>query len=69
MEAVLKVGSHKSAVEGQAHLPQSAGHAAFDGVIAVTGILVLSLIGSALASSGSILERAGIDSVGHGGSV
>lgn len=67
MEAVFKIESHKSGVEGQNHLPQSAGHADFDGVIAVTEILLLSLIGSALASSGPILEWVGIGSVGHGG--
>ena len=34
----------------------------------IPAVLPLSLMGSALASGGSVLEPAGIGSVGHGGS-
>jgi len=37
--AVLQVGSHQSGVEGQNHLPQPAGHTAFDAAQDTIGLL------------------------------
>ncbi|KAK4827563.1 hypothetical protein QYF61_019187 [Mycteria americana] len=39
LHAVLQMGSHKSGVEGQNHLPQPAGHASFDAAQDTVGFL------------------------------
>ena len=39
LDAVLQVGSHKSGVEGQDHLPRPAGHTAFDAAQDTVGFL------------------------------
>jgi len=39
LDAGLQVGSHQSRAEGQSHLPQPAGHAAFDAAQDTVGLL------------------------------
>jgi len=39
LDTVLQVGSHQSRIDGQNHLPQSAGHTSFDTAQDAFGLL------------------------------